>query len=533
MIPILSRAQVRAYDAHAIEERRVPGVILMENAGRGAAEAIVARLAASPGGLAGARVVVVAGTGNNGGDGFVVARHLAARGVATSVVLCGRADRVAGDARINHDAWIELGGACTPLPIGTARSMIDAELADATLVVDALFGTGLDRAIEGTFADAVAAMNEAPAEVIALDLPSGLDADTGAVLGVAVEAVATITFAHRKLGLVTPRGAELAGPTVVSSLGLPDARVLDAVGVAAWGVDGGDVARWLRPRRAGAHKHAAGDVLLVAGGAGTTGAALLAATGALRGGAGLATIATFPDARATLEPRVLEIMTRAVDPDDVEGSLDALLARRTAIVVGPGFGTGELPRRAIEHAVSTFDGLVVLDADGITCFAGRPEDLAAAPGDLVLTPHPGELGRLLGRPSSEIEADRFASVQEAASRTRAVVVLKGAHTIVASPEGETWVALDRSPVLATAGSGDVLAGLLAGIAGGLAPEEARPVPRSMFDAAAAVVVHALAGAAWAAGHGGADRGLLAGEIAEEVPAVLAALLTMGATRRAG
>lgn len=523
MIPILSRAQVRAYDAHAIEERRVPGVILMENAGRGAAEVIAAQLAARPGGLAAARVVVVAGTGNNGGDGFVVARHLAARGVATAVVLCGRADRVAGDARINHDAWLELGGACTPLPIGTARSMIDAELADATLIVDALFGTGLDRAIEGTFADAVAAMNEATAPVIALDLPSGLDADTGAVLGVAVEAAATVTFAHRKVGLVTPRGAELSGPVSVAGLGLPDARVLEAVGVAAWGIDASDVARWLTPRRAGAHKHAAGDVLLVAGGTGTTGAALLAARGALRGGAGLATIATFPEARAALEPRVLEIMTRAIDPDDVEGSLDALLARRSAIVVGPGFGTAELARRAIEHAVSTFDGLVVLDADGITCFAGRPEDLAAAPGDLVLTPHAGELGRLLGRPSAEIEADRLASAQEAASRSRAVVVLKGAHTIVASPEGEAWIALDRTPALATAGSGDVLAGLVAGLATGLLPREARPVPRAMFDAAAAVVVHALAGGAWSQRHGGADRGLLAGEIADEVPGVVASL----------
>lgn len=523
MIPVLSRAQVRAYDAHAIEERRVPGVVLMENAGRGAAEVILARLVEAGSPPAAARVVVVAGAGNNGGDGFVVARHLAARDVPVSVLLAGRADRIAGDARLHHDAWVELGGACTPLPGGTARSMIDAELADATLIVDALFGTGLDRAIEGTHADVVAAMNDAAAPIVALDLPSGLDADTGAVLGAAVSAAATVTFAHRKLGLVTPAGAERAGVVHVAGLGLPDARILDAVGVAAWAIEAADVARWLAPRRAGTHKHAAGDVLVLAGGAGTTGAAILAARAALRAGAGVATIATFPEARATLEPRVLEIMTRAVDPADVEGSLDAHLARRAAIVVGPGLGLGEPQRRAIEHAVSTFEGLVVLDADGITCFAGRPEDLAAAPGDVVLTPHPGELGRLLGRPSSEIEADRFASAQEAAARTRAVVVLKGAHTIVAAPDGATWVALDRAPALATAGSGDVLAGLVAGLASGIAPPDARAVPRSMFAAAAAIVIHARAGASWSRRHGGADRGLLAGEIADLVPEVIASL----------
>jgi hydroxyethylthiazole kinase-like uncharacterized protein yjeF len=527
VIPILSRAQVREYDTHAIEERRVPGIVLMENAGRGAAEAILARIHAAPGGAKGARVAIVAGTGNNGGDGFVVARHLAARGVEASVVVIGRADRIAGDARPNHDAWVELGGACTVLPAGTDRSMIEAEIADATLIVDALFGTGLDRAIEGTFADAVAAMNDARAPVVALDLPSGLDADTGVVLGVAVEAVATITFAHRKLGLCTPRGAERAGEVTVAGLGLPDARVLEAVGVAAWGLEAADVAAWLQPRRAGAHKHAAGDVLLVAGGAGTSGAALLAAMGALRAGAGLATIATFPEARATLDSRVVEVMTRAIDPDDVEGSLDTLLARRSAVVVGPGFGAGDVARRAIEHVVSTFEGLVVMDADAITCFGGRPEDLAAAPGDLVLTPHPGELGRLLGRPSAEIEVDRFASAQEAAARTRSVVVLKGAHTLIAAPDGTTWVAMDRAPALATAGSGDVLAGMVAGLAGALDDAAGPETQRAMRCAAAAVVAHARAGVRWSERLGGADRGLLASEIAALVPEVLAHLARRG------
>lgn len=523
MLPILSRAQVRAYDTHAIEERRVPSLVLMENAGRGAADLLIAELRETAGGLAAARVVVVAGTGNNGGDGFVVARHLAAAGAQVSVILAGRADRIAGDARANHEAFVELGGACTVLPPGTAREMIDAELDGATLLIDALFGTGLDRAVEGFYADVIGALEDAVAPVWSLDLPSGLDADTGVVLGVAVRAARTVTFAHRKLGLVTPRGAELAGRIDVASLGIPDAKVLEAVGVAAWGLVPSDVAKWLAPRRTGAHKHAAGDVLIVAGSPGTTGAAVLAARGALRAGAGVSTIATFADALAAIAPHVVEIMTREIDEADLEASIDRLVARRTAVVAGPGFGVTPRARQALEHVVSTFEGLLILDADGITCFAGRPEDLAAAPGDLVLTPHPGELGRLLGRPTAEIEADRFASAQEAAARSRAVVVLKGAHTIVAGPGGDAWVCMERAPALATAGSGDVLAGIIAGLSSGV-PEQAGGVPRAMLVAATGVVVHARAGAAWSAAHGGADRGLLAGEIADGVPGVLGELM---------
>jgi len=526
VLPILSRGQVRAYDAHAIDERRVPSIVLMENAGRGAAELMLSALRASAGGIAAARVVVVAGVGNNGGDGFVVARHLAAAGVTATVIVASRADKIAGDARANYEAFVELGGACIVLPPGTARSMIDAELEGATLLVDALFGTGLDRAIEGFFADVISAIDEADAPVWSLDLPSGLDADTGCVLGVAVHATTTVTFAHRKLGLVTPRGAELAGRVAVAGLGIPDAKVLEAVGVAAWGLEEGDVARWLSPRKTGAHKHAAGDVLIVAGSPGTTGAAALSARGALRAGAGVATIATFTDARDAVAAQVLEVMTREIDEADLEAAIDKLIARRSALVVGPGFGTTPRARRAIEHAVSTFEGLLVLDADGITCFAGRPEDLAAAPGELVLTPHPGELGRLLGRPSSEIEADRFASAQEAAARTKAVVVLKGAHTIVAGPDGDAWVCMEHAPALATAGSGDVLAGIVAGLSGSVtetAPGRSGGVSRAMRVAAAAVVVHARAGAAWMR-ETGADRGMLASEIAERVPAVVAQLM---------
>jgi hydroxyethylthiazole kinase-like uncharacterized protein yjeF len=270
---------------------------------------------------------------------------------------------------------------------------------------------------------------------------------------------------------------------------------------------------------------------VIAGAPGTTGAALLAARGALRAGAGLATIATFPEARAALDPRVVEVMTRTLDPENVEGSLDQLMERRSALVVGPGFGTGDLSRRAIEHAVSAFEGTLILDADGITCFAGRPDDLAAAPGQLILTPHPGELGRLLGRPTTEIEADRFASAQEAAARTRSVIVLKGAHTIVASPDGDAWVAIDRSPALATAGSGDVLTGLIAALGRAVHASDSA-VPRAMLVAGAGVVLHALAAQAWTH-RTGSDRGLLASEIADELPGVLGRLAGEGKSRTLG
>lgn len=552
MIVVLSRDQMRAYDKYAVETCHVPGVVLMENAGRGASDVISAMIeeartgqaCARHGGGHGprpdderaarertfpvrhvrapgqparypldARVVVVCGTGNNGGDGFVVARHLQARGADVEVFLAGESEMVTGDARINHDAYIDLGGAFTELPSGQLLAPLEAALGRADYVVDALFGTGLDRPITGHLADVIAAMNASGCRCVALDVPSGLDADSGAPLGSSVLADNTVTFGHLKIGLLTPEGTRLAGRIHVVDLGVPDAPILASVGHVAEVIRRETVGAELAPRAAGVHKHQVGDLAVIAGSAGKLGAAWLTAKAALRAGAGLVTVCTWPDAAASLEARAVEMMTARIDPARIALSLDEALRGKDAVAIGPGLGLDARARQVVDHVVLGWDGVKIVDADALSLFAGRAEALRGARGRLVLTPHPGELGRLLGRSAAAIEHDRFGAVREAVATTGAVVVLKGARTIIATPSGELSICMAGNPALATAGSGDVLTGLIAAFACSL------PLDRA---AVVGVLVHALAGDLWRA-RTGSDRGLLASEIAEAVPTLLARL----------
>jgi hydroxyethylthiazole kinase-like uncharacterized protein yjeF len=548
MRPVLSRAQMRAYDQFAVESCHVPGVVLMENAGRGAADVIERLLAedaaqscgagALPGVLGGgasragseskgrplgdaasatsqgpARVVVVCGAGNNGGDGFVVARHLLARGFDVSCFLTAASEKVTGDARINHDAYVDLGGHCVEIDGGADLGAFEGEVRRAAITVDALFGTGLARPIDGHLAEIANVVNRAATRCVALDIPSGLDADTGMALGVAVHAHATITFGALKLGLLTPDGARLAGRVHLVDLGVPKV-VLDKVGHIAEVIETSSIASWIAPREADVHKHSAGSVLCIAGSAGKIGAALLVGRAAMRAGAGLVTLASWPEAVAALELRVVELMSARIDRADVAGSLDAALAGKRTVVIGPGLGVDQAAKTAVEHVLMTFEGTTIVDADALTVFAGRPEAFAVASGPVILTPHPGEAARLLGVKSQDIEQNRAAAVRKLAERARATVVLKGARTMVAGASGPLYINTSGNPALATAGAGDVLAGIIAALACGMPAERAAP---------AGVHVHGLAADRWRAAHGGADRGLLAGELGDEVPAVLAAL----------
>jgi NAD(P)H-hydrate epimerase len=507
VIPVLSRAQMRAFDRHAIEQCAVPSLVLMENAGRGATDVLVRELL--EGDATNARVIVVCGTGNNGGDGLVVARHLLLRGADPTVYLCGDSSKVAPDARANLAAWLGVGGEVVEVPPGSALESLKQALDGADLVVDALFGTGLDRPIDGFLADVVRAVNASSARRFALDLPSGLDADTGGVLGVAVDARATVTFAHHKLGLLTPVGARLAGRVHVVDIGVPGSLVAH-VGGSAQLIEPSDLALWIAPRSPGTHKNAAGHVVVVAGSPGKIGAPQLVARGALRAGAGLATIATWPAAAAAIEGHVLEVMTARIDPVNAGESLDAILSHKQAVVVGPGFGLEDDARTAVEYLLASWHGPVVVDADALTMFAGRPSVFMAAK-KAILTPHPGEAGRLLGKAAADVEADRFGAARELVAATGAVVVLKGAHTIVASPDSRLAVTPVACPALATAGSGDVLGGIVGAMACTLPTFEA---------ACAGVMLHAMAGEAWSRARAGADRGMLASEVADTLPQLL-------------
>jgi ADP-dependent NAD(P)H-hydrate dehydratase / NAD(P)H-hydrate epimerase len=508
MIPVLSRAQMRAFDRYAIDTCHVPGIVLMENAGRGAADVACRLLGAT---LSGARVVVVAGAGNNGGDGFVVARHLWARGADLRVFLAGATERVHGDARINHDAFLDLGGQVTVIKPGSDLAELDAALGLADMVIDALFGTGLDRPIDAATGAIVEAINRAPGRRLALDVPSGLDSDSGAPLGACVEAHDTVTFGHLKVGLLTPQGARLAGRVHIADLGVPD-TIVAKVGHVAEVIERRALARLVTPREADAHKFSVGAVLVCAGSAGKSGAALLAARGAFRAGAGLVTIATWPEALGVLDARMPEVMALALDRASPLPKLDEALKGRRAVVLGPGFGLDDAARQAVERVLATFPGPIVVDADAITVFKGRPKALAAAKGRLVLTPHAGEMSRLLGITSEEVERDRFGAVRKVVEATQAVVVLKGARTIVAAPGGRIAVNTSGNPLLATAGSGDVLAGAIGAFLCSNEP----------FDAAMlGVHVHGLVADAARARAG--DRGVFSGELADGIPQVLDAL----------
>ena len=511
MIPVLSRDQVRAFDRAAIETHGVPSLVLMENAGRGVVDAIERHWPERK--LADAKAVVVSGLGNNGGDGFVVARHLLSRGAHVEVFLLRSASKLTGEARIHFDAMGGLG--IVPRELGADLAPLREALASATFVVDALFGTGLSRPIEGADAAVIEAIQHAGRPVVAVDIPSGLDADTGATLGTALKADLTVTFAAHKLGLLTPGGAGHAGKVIVADIGVPGPSVGSAGSneSAARLLTRSDVAGLLSARSPAMHKNGAGHVVVFAGSKGHLGASVLCAHGAFRTGAGLVTIATWPEVADQLDGRVMEVMTARLDRDALTKSVDDVLARAKVVVMGPGFGKDEHARAVVRHVLSTWQGPSVVDADALAMYAGDPEAFASSKGAAVLTPHPGEMGGLLGSSAREVENDRFAALAECVERSRSVALLKGAHTIIGAPDDRPVINGSGNSALATAGSGDTLSGTIAALACTLDPFEAAFVGAHL---------HGLGAEAWSKHHG--DRGLLAHEIADEYPAVIEGLL---------
>jgi len=509
---VLSAQQMRAFDRHASDVHGVPSLELMENAGRGAAEGIQRLPPIQRAKLP--IVVVVAGAGNNGGDGFVVARRLLGSGIKAHTFLALPVDKLTGDALANYRALVDAGAKVTELTDDTAPLV--AALDSATVLVDALFGTGLSRDITGGLARVVEIMNAATCCKVSLDIPSGLEADTGRVLGVAVRADYTFTFAHPKLGLCTPRGAAYAGQVEVCDIS--EHKDPSATGISAQICESADVLALLPLRASTLHKSSAGRVMVVAGSPGKLGAALLSAHGAARAGAGLVTIASSPAVIDALELRVLESMTARVDSAE---TLKQVLAPCDAAVVGPGLGLDEHARRLVDTVVFEFAGHKVVDADGISHFAGRAEDLRRAR-DVVLTPHAGELGRLLGIPYEQVEQDRFAAVAHAVELTGAVVLLKGRYSIVGAPDGLPVINPTGGPVLATGGSGDVLSGIIAALSCELSPREAAFVGAYWHGASADM---------WAR-DSGSDRGMLAHEIGEGLPAVLGELRSVALAENA-
>ena len=437
---------VRELDRRAIEEEGIPGIELMERAGLESFRVLRERWPAAR------RVTVFAGPGNNGGDGFVVARLAAREGLSVSVRLIGDATRIGGDAGTAYRRMLE----AVPGPALHSGHEV-AENAD--IVVDALFGTGLAREVSGPAAAAVCAMNASPAPILALDVPSGIHADTGRVLGHAVRAAATVSFIGLKQGLFTREGRECAGAIAYRDLGVP-AHVFERVTASARRVAFEDCAGLLGPRPRDAHKGRFGHVLVVGGDHGFAGAARLAGEAAARTGAGLVSVATRPGHVGALVGSRPEMMVHGIESPD---ALDPLLDRASVVAVGPGLGRGEWGASLLERVVAA-DRSLVVDADAINLLASGtvawPHDAARA---VVYTPHPAEAGRVLGKPAAVLESDRFSTARALAESHPGAWLLKGAGTIVAGPGTLPRVCEGGNPGMASGGMGDVLTGVVAAL----------------------------------------------------------------------
>ncbi len=454
MIPVLDNAGMREADRVTIHDLGVPGLVLMEVAA-GAVTEVVAERYAELG-----RIVILCGPGNNGGDGLACARQLRCRGLDLEVGLLVDPSSLKGDGARQLELARAFG---VPIRLcGADLATLDAVLAEAGVIVDALFGTGLERPLSGHWADVVRRINSCAVPVIAVDIPSGLSGSSSALAGEAVEAAVTVTFGAPKLAHVLPPACWHCGEVAVAEIGIPP-WVLDAQSTLAL-IEADDVAGWLPRRPVDAHKGHFGHLLIVAGRVGRAGAAALAARAGVLAGAGLVTVATPAGAVVPIQSAVPEAM---VDPlpqgDDgaVSGEgLTPLLGKATAVAIGPGLGVGDGPRRLLFELLDRWRGPLLLDADALTLLAGRLEVLSGREAPTVLTPHPGELARLLEVPTAAVTADRLAAARQAARRSGAAVLAKGARTVVAEPEGRAVVNLTGSPGLASGGTGDVLTGTI-------------------------------------------------------------------------
>lgn len=539
MRPVLTASEMRAVDAHLIGAG-VPGIVLMENAGRGAAHLIGLRdrprqdgglgalhVKASRGAarglggscvrcaderaLSGVTVAVVCGTGNNGGDGSVVGRHLLARGAHVELFLAGDEDRVRGDAQLALAAFRAVGG----LVHDAREGQLTARLAEFGLVVDALLGTGASRAPEGDIERAIDAINACARPVVSLDVPSGLDATTGARPGACVVAEHTVTFGFLKTGLLTTSGFSAGGRVTLTHLGVP-AQVPESVEPTVFLLEETDVRASLVRRDPAVHKVQAGRVAIVGGSAGMTGAPNLAGRAALRAGAGLVTVVLPPDVTWGSSGELPALMTRS-SPWPFADDTRELVRSADALVVGPGLGRSSDARERVLGALA-LGRPTVLDADGLRVVARDLGALAAHPA-LILTPHSGEAGDLLGITAAEVEGDRFSAARRLAAESRAIVLLKGPRTLIAEPNGRVWVSAFGTAALATAGSGDVLAGIVAGLLAGDRSGASDGLRRATTLGAA---LHGLAAELWS--ESGGDAGLLATDLVELLPQVRSRLL---------
>ncbi len=494
---LVTADEMREMDQNTIQSFGLPGRVLMENAGRGATDFFRDCFFSKPRSQAGTwerdgsgrRVAVVAGRGNNGGDGFVMARYLAQTGEKVCVFLLGERDRVKGDAATNL-------GLLDPLPVPVIEVPDSRTLAEhksafihQDIFIDAILGTGLTSEVKGFFAEVIELINSLGRPVFSVDIPSGLHTDTGHPQGVCVQATATATFAFAKPGHILYPGAKYVGALQVVDIGIPP-HIVQLTPPRTHEVTRAMVKRELIRREPEAHKGNHGHLLIIAASPGKTGAAALAANAAMRIGTGLVTLGLPRDLNPVVEPMVLEAMTAPL-PQNETGELDdsafADISQRFAahdcLALGPGIGSG--PTTLVQQLLAESPLPMVIDADGLNALAADPTVLKRAQAPVVLTPHPGEMARLSGLSVPEVQADRLAAARNFARENRAIVVLKGARTVIAHPDGAAYINPTGNPGMGSGGMGDVLTGIIAGlICQGYPPETAARIGGYLHGAAA-------------------------------------------------
>lgn len=519
---ILTAAQMREIDRQAIEELGLPGLVLMENAGREVANLILNELEIDPDWP----VLVIAGKGNNGGDGLVAARHLVNQGATCEVLLLGRQDEVRGEALINLEIARKIGIKITEVPTETLWDKNRHLLKESTVIIDAMFGTGLSNPLTGLMARVVGDINNSGALVVSVDIPSGLSADSFEVIGPTVKADFTVTMASPKIAHIFPPAEDYVGELYLADIGVPPS-LFERPDFSLELVEINSLQPYFGPRVRNSHKGNYGHLLILAGSFGKTGAAAMAGQAALKMGAGLVTVATAESCLPIVASTMPELMTEPLPEtpsrtisSQALGRVMELLEGKDALLLGPGLSTHPETSSLVLNLLERIKNAtipVIVDADGLNIISTRPEILSSLPEKTVLTPHPGEFSRLSGISTAEALRRRLQVVPGLARKYRVHLVFKGYKTLVVSPEGTTYVNPTGNPGMASGGSGDVLSGFIASEV-----IQTKELTRAVVNA---VYVHGLSGDLAAAEIG--ERSLTATDIIHCLPQALSFIIRGG------
>ena len=512
---LVKASEMQEMDRLTIEGIGIPGVVLMENAARGAGRVFLAHFAPLPN----SRVLILCGRGNNGGDGYVMARVLSEAGLKVTVLVLAEFHKIAGDALVNLEILRRMGLDILEVTSEQQWKKQRRLLKDCDFLIDGLLGTGLNSPVRGLYGRVIEELNRANKPLTAIDIPSGLNADTGQVMGVAVQADLTVTFGFPKVGQLVFPGAGLVGRLVRTDIGIPDA-VADRIPCRYRLTEARDFHDLFASDKPDIHKGNRGHLLVLAGSTGKTGAATLTSLGALRAGAGLVTLGIPKSLNPILENKLTEAMTFPL-PETAESSLSLeaekeifrLMEGKSAVAIGPGLSTHGETISLVKRIVARCPLPMVIDADGLNALASDLAALTKCRGRAILTPHPGEMARLAGIRNSDVQADRIGAAEAFARKHGCCLVLKGARTVVAEPDGQVHINPTGNAALSSGGSGDVLTGLIAGfLARGWPPGKA---------AVTGVYLHGLAADRLSEDMG--QSGILAGELLDVIPGLASSL----------